>query len=298
MSFSSSKRDETATSGALRVSVVYLTVCAIWIVGSDRVVARLALSSERAAELQTIKGLAFILATAALLFFVVRRHSQMVHAAHAARLEGSLELTRRLAMAIEIRDAGTGQHASRIGLYARAVGRELGLDQDRLDLLERAAPLHDVGKIAIPDAILNKPGPLDEEEILLMRTHVEIGRTLLESDSDEFLRLASTIAGTHHESWDGGGYPLGLAGDRIPLEGRIVAVCDVFDALLSDRSYKDPWPFSLAVEEIVRLSATKFDPGVVDAFSRALPCLEAIHHGAEDGAAVRPAAASLPEFAG
>jgi putative two-component system response regulator len=176
------------------------------------------------------------------------------------------ETLERLARAAEFRDDETQQHAERIGLLAAKVGAELGLSADRVEDLRRAAPLHDVGKLAVPDAILLKPGRLDAAEFAIMRRHTTAGARILAGSSSPVLRLAEQIALTHHERWDGTGYPRGLAGARIPLAGRIVAVVDVFDALTHERPYKDAWPVDRALLEIEAGSGTQFDPQVVKAF--------------------------------
>jgi putative two-component system response regulator len=176
------------------------------------------------------------------------------------------ETLERLARAAEFRDDDTQQHAERIGLLAAMVGAELGLSAERVDDLRRAAPLHDVGKLAVPDAILLKPGRLDAGEFAIMRRHTTAGARILAGSSSPVLRLAEQIALTHHERWDGGGYPRGLGGERIPLAGRIVAVVDVFDALTHERPYKSAWPVTRALDEIAAGAGTQFDPQVVEAF--------------------------------
>ena len=157
-----------------------------------------------------------------------------------ARLDASqIETVRRLSRAVEFRDEDTGAHIGRISALAGRTARSAGLDADRCGLIERASPLHDVGKVAIPDRVLLKPGPLTPAERSIIETHAEIGHRLLDGSSDSaVLELAATIAHTHHEHYDGGGYPSGLAGESIPIEGRIVAIADVFDALTSDRVYR------------------------------------------------------------
>jgi putative two-component system response regulator len=176
------------------------------------------------------------------------------------------ETLERLARAAEFRDDETQQHAERIGLLAAMLGAELGLPAARVDDLRRAAPLHDVGKLAVPDAILLKPGRLDAAEFAVMRRHTTAGARILAGSSSPVLRLAEQIALTHHERWDGGGYPRGLVAEGIPLAGRIVAVVDVFDALTHERPYKEAWPVGRALAEIAACRGTQFDPQVVDAF--------------------------------
>lgn len=178
----------------------------------------------------------------------------------------SVELIERLSIVGEHRDDLTGGHARRIGAYAGGLGRVLGLDAEACERLELAATLHDLGKVGIPDAILNKTGPLTEAERDEMETHVAIGARMLDGGTHPLIRTAHLVALTHHENWDGGGYPQGLRGEDIPLVGRIVAVCDVYDALVSARPYKKAWSPEDAMAEIRRLSGTKFDPAVVEAF--------------------------------
>jgi putative two-component system response regulator len=195
-----------------------------------------------------------------------------------------------LARAAEYRDNDTGFHVLRVGRYARLIGEELGLSGDLLDLLEHAAQLHDVGKIGVPDAVLLKPDRLTEEEFMLMkkhcgfgkrilrqcsedeeiqlRSHSEVGAKILDGAASPLLVLARKIALSHHEWWDGSGYPLGLRGEDIPLEGRITAIADVFDALSSKRCYKDAMPVDECFEVMARERGTHFDPTCFDAFMR------------------------------
>ncbi|WP_428307295.1 HD domain-containing phosphohydrolase [Lacipirellula sp.] len=193
-----------------------------------------------------------------------------------------------LARAAEYRDNDTGLHVVRVGRYARIIGEELGIVGDDADLLERAAQLHDVGKIGIPDSILLKPGRLTDEEFELMKRHCAFGDRILQPYSGDepqleigekpqglsnggatpLLVLAHRIAMSHHEHWDGSGYPVGLAGEAIPLEGRITAVADVFDALSSKRCYKDSFPVDECFDTMAEKRGTQFDPRVMDAFLR------------------------------
>jgi putative two-component system response regulator len=182
-----------------------------------------------------------------------------------------LELARtdaleRLALAAEYRDYTTGQHTQRVGQLSAQLAAQLKLDAKMVDLIRRAAPLHDVGKIGIPDDILLKPARLNDHEYALMKTHVDFGAKLLANSQSELVQLAELIALTHHERWDGSGYPRGLKAEEIPLVGQIVAVADVFDTLIHHRPYKRAWPVSEAVGEILRLRGQWFAPHVVDAF--------------------------------
>ncbi len=192
---------------------------------------------------------------------------QMVEARTRALRETQREVVFRLALAAEYRDNDTGTHIKRIGYYSMSLADRLHLGQREADTLYFASTMHDIGKIGIPDRILLKEGPLDEEEWAVMKTHTTIGASLLGGQSSELLRMASTIALTHHEKWNGSGYPQGLAGEDIPLVGRIVAIVDVYDALCSERPYKRRWTSDEALDEINRLSGSHFDPMVVKAFN-------------------------------
>jgi putative two-component system response regulator len=180
-----------------------------------------------------------------------------------------IEIIERLARAAEFRDDNTGQHTERVGQMAALLARELGLPDAQVSLIRRAAPLHDVGKIGIPDSILLKLGKLTAAEFELVKTHTTIGARILSGSRFPLLRLAEEIAFSHHEQWDGRGYA-GLVGDTIPLAGRIVTVADVFDALTQKRPYKAAWPVEEAVAEIARQRGRQFDPQVVDAFLRVI----------------------------
>ncbi len=176
------------------------------------------------------------------------------------------ETVRRLAMAVEFRDEDTGAHIERIGRLSALLAEHIGMDEDFCMKLRYAAPLHDVGKVAIPDAILLKPGPLTPEERAIVETHAEEGHRLVGGSSSSILDLAATIALSHQEKWDGSGYPRGLIGEEIPIEGRIVAVADVFDALTSDRVYRKAFTIDEAVRMMQSERGRHFDPRLLDAF--------------------------------
>lgn len=177
---------------------------------------------------------------------------------------------RRLGTASEYRDNETGMHIMRMTHFATAIAKAMGLPAETRELLAICAPMHDVGKIGIPDAILLKPGRLSSDEFEVMKSHTDIGKRLLTGE-DSLIQAARDIAASHHERWDGTGYPDGLAGEAIPLLARICAVSDVFDALTSVRPYKRPWPLDEAVAWVRENSGTHFDPAVVAAFDLALP---------------------------
>jgi HD-GYP domain-containing protein (c-di-GMP phosphodiesterase class II) len=182
--------------------------------------------------------------------------------------ESQLQVIQRLAFAAEFRDDVTGQHNRRVGDLSTRIGAALGMPEDRLLLLRQAAPLHDVGKIGIPDSILLKPGRLTHAEFEQMKTHTTLGATMLAGRNFPLLEMAEEIALTHHERWDGSGYPAGRSGPSIPVVGRIVAIADVFDALTHARPYKGAWNDTDALAEIRRLKGSQFDPEIVDAFLR------------------------------
>ncbi|RYG72919.1 response regulator [bacterium] len=181
--------------------------------------------------------------------------------------EAQIEMLERLAHAAECRDDDTSDHTKRVGNLAALMAERLGVSAQEINLLRRAASLHDIGKIAVPDSILFKPGKLTAEEFETMKTHAAVGAKLLGDGHSDMVKMAETIAYTHHEKWDGTGYPQGLAGKDIPLVGRIVALADVFDALTRERPYKEAWPVEKARQEIVQLSGRHFDPAVVTAFN-------------------------------
>ncbi|AOY58787.1 MULTISPECIES: HD-GYP domain-containing protein [Desulfococcus] len=178
----------------------------------------------------------------------------------------SLDTIFRLSKAAEYKDENTCFHIKRVSDFAAAVGARLGLSRDFVENLRYAAPMHDIGKIGIPDRILLKPGKLDAEEWDIMKQHTVIGGKILQGADNDFLKMGEKIALSHHEKWDGSGYPNGLEKDEIPMEGRIVAVVDVFDALTSKRPYKDPFPTEKSFEIIEEGRGGHFDPDVVDAF--------------------------------
>jgi putative two-component system response regulator len=179
--------------------------------------------------------------------------------------EAQIEVIYRLARAAEYRDHTTGQHTRRVGELSALLASILGLPQEDVELIRKAAPLHDVGKISLSDAILLKPGRLSPAELELNRSHTTMGAELLGGGHFPLLQMAEEIALTHHERWDGQGYPRGLTGEEIPLSGRIVAVADVFDALVHERPYKRAWTTEEAMAEIAEQSGKQFDPRVVRA---------------------------------
>jgi putative nucleotidyltransferase with HDIG domain len=255
----------------------------------DRTSAEYRARAERSLALSTGGSVAAIMALVGL-FAVFYLRSRAAHSAaevlaeENARLlvqDSQLQVLQRLALAAEYRDDETGQHTSRVGELCARIGAALGMAETDLALLRRAAPLHDVGKIAIPDRILLKPGRLTPAEFEQMKTHTTLGAEMLERPGFPLLEMAALVARTHHERWDGSGYPAGLAAEAIPLVGRIVAVADVFDALTHARPYKEAWPVADALAEIRAQRGRQFDPAVVDAFLTILPDVDLESEAAE-----------------
>lgn len=185
--------------------------------------------------------------------------------------ETRFEVIRRLGLAAEYRDNETGKHVIRVAKYCKALALAYGLDDDYSELVSQASPMHDVGKIGIPDAILLKPGRLTPEEFEVIKTHCKMGYDILDGSKYELLKVAQIISFCHHEKWDGSGYPNGHKGAEIPIEARIVAICDVFDALSCERPYKKPWPIETIISHFQEQSGKHFDPELVVLFNKILP---------------------------
>lgn len=189
---------------------------------------------------------------------------------------GHLDTIRRLTLAAEYKDHDTAGHIERIGRYSQVLGMAMHLQPGTIDLLLHAAPMHDVGKLGIPDSILLKPGPLDAEERTIMNTHTTIGGQILAGSTSPVIQMGERVALTHHEKWDGTGYPNGLAGEDIPIEARICSVVDFFDALTMDRPYRKAVPNDEVVRMILSESGTSFDPSIVEVFIDIRDEIEAI----------------------
>ena len=187
--------------------------------------------------------------------------------------ETRLQIVQRLGRAAEYKDNETGMHVIRMSHFSQQLALAAGCSPAWAEDLLNAAPMHDVGKIGIPDAVLRKPGPLDADEWATMRRHPEIGAEIIGEHPSGVLQLAREIALAHHEKWDGSGYPRGLAGEAIPLSARIVAIADVFDALTTRRPYKEPWPVQDALDHIAAQAGKHFDPALVALFAPLLPQL-------------------------
>src|SRR4051794_28207124 len=202
--------------------------------------------------------------------------------------DSQLEVVRRLSQAAESRDHDTGVHITRMSRLCSHLALAAGAAPAIAEMLLNAAPMHDVGKIGIPDHILLKPGKLDADEWELMRSHAAIGAELLAGSRSPVVQMGELIALTHHEKWDGSGYPRGLKGEEIPFVARVTAVCDVFDALISERPYKSPWPIDRALEEVEEGAGNHFDPELVATFVSVFPEILEIVDGANTEAGIPP----------
>jgi len=180
--------------------------------------------------------------------------------------QAHLDTIYRLSIAAEYKDQDTASHIKRMSLYSKILAKNVGMKPYEVELVLYASPMHDVGKLGVPDAILLKPGPLDNEEWKIMQNHTVYGAKILEGSESEILEYSRVIALSHHEKWNGSGYPNKLKGEDIPLAGRIVALADVFDALTSKRPYKKAWPLDQAKDEIIKDAGTHFDPNLADVF--------------------------------
>ena len=198
------------------------------------------------------------------------------------REKSQTEMVVALSEAIEARSRETGNHVRRVAEYSRLMATLCGLDEDTAHLLYLAAPLHDAGKIGIPDAILNKPGAHDDAEMAVMRTHAELGRRIFEDRHSPVLKAAAIVAGEHHERWDGNGYPNGYRGEQIHIFGRILALADVFDALTHQRCYKEPWPLQRTLQYLLEERGRRFDPELVDLFMQNLDQFVSIYNRLAD----------------
>ena len=208
--------------------------------------------------------------------------SQALAISEAKLLSAELEIIQRLGKASDYKDNETGNHIHRMSRFAESIAMAAGLDKEECCLIRQASPMHDVGKIGIPDHIILKPGKLTAEEFDTIKTHTTIGAQLLMGNLSKLLDAAHAIAISHHEKWDGSGYPAGLSGKEIPLYGRICAIADVFDALTSERPYKKAWDNQRAFNEIVSASGSHFDPFLVEKFKEVFPELIKIKETFQD----------------
>ena len=216
-----------------------------------------------------------------LLYNQIKNHNASLDAQVNERIkeirDTRLDVIQRLAIAAELRDAGTGRHIYRMSRYCQLLALAVGFTKEQGELLLATSPLHDIGKIAIPDSILLKPSGLDPHEFEIIKTHTTLGAQMLSGSDSVFLKMGEAIALNHHEKWDGHGYPRGIRGEDIPLVGRICAVADVFDALSSPRPYKQAWTFKKAMAEITHCKGTHFDPKLVEVFKDISKDIKAVY---------------------
>ncbi len=224
-----------------------------------------------------------------------RQLRQAAQNSHEELKEAYLDSIHRLVMASEFKDEDTGDHIIRIGEYASFIARQLGKDDKYIKTIGYASPMHDVGKIGIPDKILLKPGKLTDQEFDVIKTHPEIGARILSNSKSRILQMAEEIALTHHEKFNGKGYPQGMTGKDIPLSGRIVAIADTFDALTSKRPYKDPYPPKIVLNIIRKEQGKHFDPEITDIFLDHFDHFLSIRHAFGAISQIRPEDFSLSE---
>ena len=248
----------------LRTVVLYVSVSALWIWFSDHALNAVAGDRADLPFLQSIKGWFFVLGTGALLYWMLGRDMRRLQQVTQRLLDGQEQALRVLVSAIDIRHKETGDHSDRVMRMATGLARVAGVRGDALRDLSFGALLHDIGKLAVPDAILVKPGKLDEGEIAIMRQHARFGGDMLQRV--DFLRGASDIPYSHHERWDGAGYPKGLRGEAIPLAARIFSVVDIWDALISPRVYKPAWPEADVLDYLRKVAGSQLDPHLVALF--------------------------------
>ncbi|MDC9499107.1 MULTISPECIES: response regulator [unclassified Pseudoalteromonas] len=210
----------------------------------------------------------------------VKTHLSLVQAEQLK--QAHVDLVHRLGRAAEYKDTDTGEHIARMSQYSKLLALEFGMGDQQAELLRQAAPMHDVGKIGIPDAILLKPGRLTPDEFDHMKQHAAIGAQILANSSSPLLQLAHKLAIEHHEKWDGSGYPNGLKGEQISVEGRIVAIADVFDALTSKRPYKEAWGVEEALEHMQAQAGKHFDPHLINLFVNKLDAIIAIKNAYQE----------------
>ncbi len=228
--------------------------------------------------LMMLLGLGYMLYTA----YKYSSYFYLIHETTERLRESEMEALVCLGKAGEYRDADSGDHVLRVGYASYLLAKSAGFSEQDAETLMYASPLHDLGKIGIPDSILRKPGKLTEEEHQAMHEHTRIGAEILKHSQSNVMRMARIVALSHHEKWDGSGFPAGLSGEAIPVEGRIVAICDVFDALVSNRTYKNSWSEKEAVDFLRQNAGKYFDPGLVELFISNIPKIKAFSHRLDD----------------
>ncbi|HXD36053.1 MAG TPA: HD domain-containing phosphohydrolase [Rhodanobacter sp.] len=247
-----------------RTVLLYVLLSALWIWLSDHALDALVHGQAELTFLQSIKGWLFVAGTGALLYWMIGRDVRRLQAANRRLLDGHTQALRVLVSAMDIRHRETGDHSDRVMRMATGLARLAGVHGEALRNLSFGALLHDIGKLALPDAVLIKPGKLDDEEMAVMRRHPQLGYELLQRV--DFLRDAGEIPHSHHERWDGSGYPQGLRGEEIPLAARIFSVVDVWDALITARVYKPAWPEPEVLDYLRDAAGSQLDPHLVALF--------------------------------
>lgn len=276
-------------SPPLRIASLYVLVAATWVWFSDQAVDALVPDEGLRETAHTIKSWIFVLVTGTVLYGLIRRDVARLEQINRRLREGREQALRVLVAAMDARHQETGDHSERVARMAAELARLDGMRGRALDELRLGALLHDIGKLALPDAILTKPGPLDQEEMTQMRSHPSIGHALLQQV--DFLRACSDVPHSHHERWDGGGYPQGLRGEAIPLAARIFSVIDVWDALINERVYKPAWPEERVLDYLRDAAGSQLDPRLVTLFLDNYSALKrlATGPGAEVASRLQPA---------
>ncbi|WP_198651523.1 HD domain-containing phosphohydrolase [Dyella sp. C11] len=248
----------------IRIVAIYVSVALLWVLFSDRLLLSLHLDERTLSFWHTIKGCFYVVVTGALLYWLIGRVVRRMDRLNHLLLSGNEQSLRALVSAMDVRHKETRDHSERVMRMTVALARRVGMEDDALRHVRFGALLHDIGKLALPDSVLIKPGPLTPDEMTLMRTHPALGRDLLMRTA--FLRPAIDIPYSHHERWDGTGYPQGLKGEEIPLAARIFSVVDVWDALSFPRVYKPAWPEMEVVDYLRNAAGGQLDPSVVGLF--------------------------------
>jgi response regulator RpfG family c-di-GMP phosphodiesterase len=257
-----------------RIVIIYVVAAWLWIVFSDRVLFGLVHDPHTLSLLHSVKAALFVLCTGGLLYWLIGRDMRRLDRLNHMLVNGNEQSLRALVSAMDIRHKETSDHSERVMRMTVALARRSGVEGDALRHVRFGALLHDIGKLALPDTILIKPGPLEPDEITLMRTHTTLGRDLLMRTA--FLRPATDIPYAHHERWDGTGYPRGLHGEDIPLAARIFSVVDVWDALSFPRVYKSAWPEHEVLDYLRNAAGGQLDPQIVALFLEHYSELKAI----------------------
>ena len=262
--FLGGKGDAMALKPQVRTALAYVIAASAWIWLSNLVLRQLVTDTQTLSLWQSIKGTVFVVVTGALLYVMIDRDYRRMRQSNLRLLQGNEQALRALVHAMDIRHKETRDHSDRVMRMTLALARLAGIGGGELRRIRFGALLHDIGKLALPDAILIKPGPLTEEEITVMRTHPRLGYDLLQQV--DFLRDAVDIPYSHHERWDGGGYPRGLRAEEIPLAARVFSVVDVWDALSFPRVYKPAWPEDEVIAYLRKIAGSQLDPALVALF--------------------------------